>query len=119
VILEERGQLRLLPYSFAMLQQFCLLTCTFNRNVAGLNTSFIICCYFAGVNIHNFKNYFNMRPRRIENKDELLSGSDKKERRYIKDIMMSYGIFDRENNGIISAMFSSINSCNISNPSIA
>ena len=59
-----------------------------------------------------------MRPRRIENKDELLSGSDKKERRYIKDIMMSYGIFDRENNGIISAMFSSINSCNISNPSI-
>ena len=52
-------------------------------------------------------------------KDELLSGSDKKERRYIKDIMMSYGIFDRENNGIISAMFSSINSCNISNPSIA
>ena len=60
-----------------------------------------------------------MRPRRIENKDELLSGSDKKERRYIKDIMMSYGIFDRENIGIISAMFSSINGRNVSDLSIA
>ena len=60
-----------------------------------------------------------MGPRIIENKDELLSGSEKKERRYIKDIMMSYGIFDRENAGIISAMFSSINGRNVSDLSIA
>ena len=60
-----------------------------------------------------------MGPRKIENKDELLSGSEKKERRYIKDIMMSYGIFDRENTGIISAMFSSINGRNVSDLSIA
>lgn len=109
----------MLPYLFATLQQFFQESSTSNRNVSGLNTSFIICCYFASVNIHNFKNYLNMGPRKIENKDELLSGSNKKERRYIKDIMMSYGIFDRENTGIISAMFSSINGRNVSDLSIA
>ena len=48
-----------------------------------------------------------MRPRKIENMDELLSSSD--------NIMMSYGIFEDGKAGLLQNLFSH----NVAGPSIA
>lgn len=56
-----------------------------------------------------------MRPKKIENMDELLSSSDKKEHQYIRNIMMSYGIFEDGKAGLLQNLFSH----NVAGPSIA
>lgn len=46
-----------------------------------------------------------MRPRKIENKNELQPSEGQRERYYIKNIMMSYGIFEDEQTGILPDLF--------------
>ena len=59
-----------------------------------------------------------MKTRKIENKNELLSCSDKKERRSIKGIMKSLSIID-ENTGILPNVFSLFYRSNVSPLNIA
>ena len=60
-----------------------------------------------------------MRPRKIENKDELLSGLNKKEHRSIKGFMKSLNVMKDENTGILSNVFSLFYGCNVSPLNIA
>lgn len=60
-----------------------------------------------------------MRPRKIENKDELLSGCNKKEHRSIKDIMKFFGNAMNEKTEILPNVFSVFYGCNVSPLNIA
>ena len=61
----------------------------------------------------------NMKTRKNENKNELLSCSDKKERRSIKGIMKSLSIIKDENAGILPNVFSLFYRSNVSPLNIA
>jgi len=60
-----------------------------------------------------------MEPRRIENATKRSSRSSSKERRYINDIMMSYGIFENEKTDITPDVFNTSNGSEISTLNIA